>query len=146
MIDGEKIFKALKLGKVTGLGCTLTSAECDYLIAHDDVLTQYITLLEKEQRWISVSERLPEKAGTYLVYYKKYLEMANFDLISTKWQICFAGMITDIDYWMPLPNPPVNQLTAHDATERQDDKSPNNTQTQTIVYGKESENGTRKQP
>ena len=30
-----------------------------------------------------------------------------------------------------------DQLTAHDATERQDDKSPNNTQTQTIVYGKE---------
>ena len=32
-----------------------------------------------------------------------------------------------------------DQLNAHDATERQDDKSPNNTQTQTIVYGKESE-------
>ena len=29
MIDGEKIFKALKLGKVTGLGCTLTSAETE---------------------------------------------------------------------------------------------------------------------
>ena len=29
------------------------------------------------------------------------------------------------------------QLTAHDATERQDDKSPNDTQSQTIVYGKE---------
>ena len=38
MIDGEKIFKALKLGKVTGLGCTLTSAECDYLIAHKNRL------------------------------------------------------------------------------------------------------------
>jgi len=33
----------------------------------------------------------------------------------------------------------IDQLTAHNATERQDDKSPNNTQTQTIVYGKESE-------
>ena len=32
-----------------------------------------------------------------------------------------------------------DQLTAHNDTERQDDKSPNNTQTQTIVYGKESE-------
>ena len=30
----------------------------------------------------------------------------------------------------------IDQLTAHDATERQDDKSPNDTQTQTIVYGK----------
>ena len=33
----------------------------------------------------------------------------------------------------------IDQLTAHDATERKDDKSPNDTQTQTIVYGKESE-------
>ena len=33
----------------------------------------------------------------------------------------------------------IDQLTAHDATERQDDKSPNDTQTQTIVYGKECE-------
>jgi predicted nuclease with TOPRIM domain len=33
----------------------------------------------------------------------------------------------------------IDQLTAHDATERQDDKSPNDTQTQTFVYGKERE-------
>ena len=33
----------------------------------------------------------------------------------------------------------IDQLTAHDATERQDDKSPNDTQTQTFVYGKECE-------
>ena len=30
-----------------------------------------------------------------------------------------------------------DQLTAHSDIERQDDKSPNDTQTQTIVYGKE---------
>jgi hypothetical protein len=33
----------------------------------------------------------------------------------------------------------INELTAHSDIERQDDKSPNDTQTQTIVYGKESE-------
>ena len=33
----------------------------------------------------------------------------------------------------------IDQLTAHDATEWQDDKSPNDTQSSTIVYGKESE-------
>mgnify|MGYP000873926362 CR=1 FL=1 len=32
-----------------------------------------------------------------------------------------------------------DQLTAHSDIERQDDKSPNDTQTQTIVYGKECE-------
>jgi len=33
----------------------------------------------------------------------------------------------------------IDQLTAHSDIERQDDKSPNDTQTSTIVYGKESE-------
>ena len=33
----------------------------------------------------------------------------------------------------------IDQLTSHSNIERQDDKSPNDTQTQTIVYGKESE-------
>jgi len=33
----------------------------------------------------------------------------------------------------------IDQLTAHDATERQNDKSSNDTQTDTFVYGKESE-------
>ena len=32
----------------------------------------------------------------------------------------------------------IDQLTAHDATERQDDKSSNDTQTETFVYGKDS--------
>ena len=31
----------------------------------------------------------------------------------------------------------IEQLTAHSDIERQDDKSPNDTQSQTIVYGKE---------
>jgi hypothetical protein len=33
----------------------------------------------------------------------------------------------------------IDQLTAHSDIERQDDKSSNDTQTQTIVYGKERE-------
>ena len=33
----------------------------------------------------------------------------------------------------------IDQLTSHSNIERQDDKSPNDTQTQTIVYRKESE-------
>ena len=32
-----------------------------------------------------------------------------------------------------------DQLTAHSDIERHDDKSPNDTQTDTVVYGKESE-------
>ena len=33
----------------------------------------------------------------------------------------------------------IDQLTAHSDIERQDDKSPNDTQSSTIVYGKERE-------
>jgi len=33
----------------------------------------------------------------------------------------------------------IDQLTSHSNIERQDDKSPNDTQTQTVVYRKESE-------
>jgi len=33
----------------------------------------------------------------------------------------------------------IDQLTVHSDIERQDDKSPNDTQTQTFVYGKERE-------
>ena len=99
MSDGEKIFKALKLGKVTGLGCTLTSAECDYLIAHDDVLTQYITLLEKEQRWIPVEERLPEESDWTLIRYKGYrVPYTLYYDIDRGWA---CGETPD--YWMSLP-------------------------------------------
>ena len=70
MIDGEKIFKALKLGKVTGLGCTLTSAECDYLIANNDVLTQYINQLENPEPVLPacICEDNPQddRAGLYI--------------------------------------------------------------------------------
>ena len=38
-----------------------------------------------------------------------------------------------------LNESPTDQLTARWRQERQDDKSPNDTQTQTIVYGKECE-------
>ena len=157
MVDGEKIFKALKLGKVTGLGCTLTSAECDYLIAHDDALTQYIILLENDQlmkqriveleariaelenankywfsraaveekqRWIPVSEMLPEIDKEVLIY-DGYREMVvgwlegfhrykYFRFRDERWH----GEVT---HWMPLP------------------ESPNDTQKETFVYGKERE-------
>ena len=109
MIDGEKIFKALKLGKVTGLGCTLTSAECDYLIAHDDVLTQYITLLEKEQRWISVSERLPE-GRTVLVFKKEGSISIDTTYIDGGNYFWWKSGQSKVTHWMPLPNPPEVKL------------------------------------
>ena len=130
MSDGEKIFKALKLGKVTGLGCTLTSAECDYLIAHDDVLTQYITLLENDQlmkqriaeleariaelearqRWIPVSERLPDNWESVLTI---DISKSTQDVVTafynpeiSLWATHFSCDLW-VTHWMPLPEPPI---------------------------------------
>lgn len=71
-----------------------------------DLKARIAELESKMPCWIPVSERLPEKAGTYLVYYKNYLDTANFDVVNTKWQICYTNWIKDIDYWMPLPQLP----------------------------------------
>lgn len=107
MSDIQKVLKTLEMSEAIAERCVLTCVDCGNLNEHIYNLNQRIAELESKQRWISVSERLPEKSGTYLVWYKHYLEMANFDWISTKWQICYTNWITDIDYWMPLPVPPI---------------------------------------
>jgi len=60
-------------------------------------------------------------------------------------------IIMDVDEWNNRPiedalnariaelEAEIDQLTVHSDIERQDDKSPNDTQTQTFVYGKERE-------
>ena len=95
--------------------------------------------LKDAQRWIPVSERLPEANKCVLIYDAGGNMTVDILVKSGGVETYFWLPKYRILFWMPLPEPPVNQLTAHNDTERQDDKSPNNTQTQTIVYGKESE-------
>jgi hypothetical protein len=97
-----------------------------------------IAELEAERRWIPVSERLPETDGQYIGY-------TNTGLVGTHWLVdghfvvtysCEQNWLTTptswilesasggdvyVTHWMPLP------------------ESPNDTQTSTIVYGKESD-------
>ena len=105
----------------------------------EDDLRKRIAELEAERRWIPVSERLPEANKCVLIYDAGGNMTVDFLVKSGGVETYFWLPKYRILFWMPLPEPPVNQLTAHNDTERQDDKSPNNTQTQTIVYGKESE-------
>jgi hypothetical protein len=81
-----------------------------------------IAELEEKQRWIPVGERLPEDGEVVWLWDGKYIGMGYY--------LVFAGQFMDRDtplrpirpsHWMPLP------------------ESPNDTQTQAIVYGKESE-------
>ena len=81
-------------------------------------LREYIVELEAERRWIPVSERLPEEKQKILITWApKYSQIfsAIFGTGFTDWTFT---------HWMPRPPNP---------------ESPNDTQTQTIVYGKESE-------
>jgi hypothetical protein len=76
-------------------------------------LEEYIAELEAAQRWIPVSERLPEDRATILAafknreiltatYYKRY---EGFGGVENYWHIegWHSGNVT---HWMPLPQPP----------------------------------------
>ena len=83
-----------------------------------------IAELEEAQRWIPVSERLPEDGKPVWVCTIWNEQHSGF-LIDGVWVGLFRDFREgEITHWMPLPPNP---------------ESPNDTQTQTIVYGKESE-------
>ena len=109
------------------------------LEAESDQLTARLCQERQDDKWIPVSERLPEANKCVLIYDAGGNMTVDILVKSGGVETYFWLPKYRILFWMPLPEPPVNQLTAHNDTERQDDKSPNNTQTQTIVYGKESE-------
>ena len=109
------------------------------LEAENDQLTAHDATERQDDKWIPVSERLPEANKCVLIYDAGGNMTVDILVKSGGVETYFWLPKYRILFWMPLPEPPVNQLTAHNDTERQDDKSPNNTQTQTIVYGKESE-------
>lgn len=71
--------------------------------------------IEPEQRWIPVTERLPDKMGDYLVTLwddgRTWVEIALWnETFGGRWQ---AVLYNDVDYsdisnviaWMPLPEP-----------------------------------------
>ena len=64
-------------------------------------------------KWISVTERLPDAHGTFIVALymhsrkRKYSDSATFDSVTKKWRThLFWGKGMKITHWMPLPEPP----------------------------------------
>lgn len=84
------------------------------LYAAADALFTYIAELESAQRWVPVSERLPEKSGWYRVgainvYGEGYTDEIYFDANNFKlpWQSCVRDNIYCwLDGVPELPTPP----------------------------------------
>lgn len=64
------------------------------------------------QKWIPVTERLPETFGAYLVtvqdaFGKRYSDYADYDPYKLYWRTGLnRGTDEYITHWMPLPEPP----------------------------------------
>jgi len=110
----EKITKALEISVIAGVPCTLTPEQCTELIAR-------IAELEEERRWIPVDERLPDDSTMVLFTdgVTKGIGKFSEDGFYDYWYDGFFNK--PVTHWMPLP------------------ESPNDTQTDTVVYGKERE-------
>jgi|LSQX01.3.fsa_nt_gb hypothetical protein len=91
------------------------------LEAENDQLTAHYATERQDDKWIPVSERLPEANKCVLVYDAGGNMTVDFLVTSGEVEKYFWLAKYRILFWMPLP------------------ESPNDTQTQTIVYGKESE-------
>lgn len=58
-------------------------------------------------KWISVSDKLPEKEGVYLCYFSDdTIETFEFSLVNMNYAD-WGVSIYLVSHWMPLPDPPV---------------------------------------
>ena len=74
----------------------------DSLLKRAEAAEAKVAELEAAARWIPVTEKLPEKDGTYIGWCGKENFYAGFTF-SQCWTISIDKRIT---HWMPLPKPP----------------------------------------
>ena len=62
------------------------------------------------QKWIPVTERLPELSGEYLVYCGEYdgICVLYYEILKTKGK--WRSNWKEVTHWMPLPEPPKEEL------------------------------------
>ena len=62
------------------------------------------------QEWIPVTERLPGVTGTYIVANKAGVFPGEYVLEMNKWFGGFGEVRTPVTHWMPLPEPPKEEI------------------------------------
>ena len=93
-------------------------------------LEEYIAELEAAQRWHVVKECNDVATPIDVALRKRIAELEAEVTKCHELQDSYCDRIAELEG-------KIDQLTAHSDIKRQDDKSSNDTQTQTIVYGKE---------
>ncbi len=134
MSDMFKLVNAMELAKTARVGMSLTYFDVIELLGELDSLKTCIAELEAENdrlqdAWFKDETICPDgslkpKVSTLLSRIAERTE-------------CIGSQMADVYTRIAKLEAENDQLTAHDATERQDDKSSNDTLSQTFVYGKE---------
>lgn len=116
MIDQWKELKETVIELRDNDGTATQQEVCKFLANLMDVLEKQMSSSEKPDKWIPVSERLPEKDGQYLITVKyKHVNDSYEDVYAEhgewhdgRWDMfCFGhcGEVEGIIAWMPLPEP-----------------------------------------
>jgi hypothetical protein len=112
MADKEKIAELLHDVDAKGFWRYSNGDDGHDMIAEDlaDYLVENGVTI---QRWIPVSERLPDTFGTFIVAVRiptrkrTYSDSADFDPFAKKWTpSLFWGKGMDVTHWAPLPETP----------------------------------------
>ena len=113
MNDRERLLEILRTACAVGKDCSKNCIEC----TADHMISNGVTI----QKWIPVTERLPDTFGTFIVAVRiptrkrKYSDSADFDPFTKKWTpSLFWGKGMDVTHWMELPEPPKEENNGSD--------------------------------
>lgn len=114
MESSEYVFNVVSNMKINDLGQKCKRLEADYEISNRELLVKQVEItalraeierLHAAQRWIPVSERLPEANTPVLTISKDNNEPVTAWLEDDFWWSSVDRSLS-ITHWMPLPQPP----------------------------------------
>lgn len=112
MSDMFKLVNQMELAKKARVGMELTYFDVIELLGEIKSLYEYIDVLESAQRWVPVSERLPEKKGYYMTAvidgFDGSRSVEKFRYFGDGEFFAWSERYT-VTHWMPLPSAPESE-------------------------------------